>query len=84
MLSTVAGLMVWDTWMAWNTWRKALRCSEDVWMRSQMEMFALTFLSWEVMSALGWPFLVVEGVALVVGSTMVGTGGWPDGRGVAG
>ena len=52
-------------------------------MRSQMEMFALTFLSWEVMSALGWLFLVVGGVALVVGSTMVGTGGWLDGGGTA-
>ena len=43
-----------------------------------MEMSALTFLSWEVMSALGWLFLVVGGAALVVGSAVVGTGGWSD------
>ena len=49
-----------------------------------MEMLALTFFSWEVMSALGWPFLVVGGVALVVGSAMVGTRGWPDGGGITG
>ena len=49
-----------------------------------MEMLALTFLSWEVMSALGWPFLVVGGEALVVGSAAVGTGGWPDAGGATG
>ena len=53
-------------------------------MRSQIEMSALTFLSWEVMSALGWLFLVVGGGALVVGSAMVGTGGWPNGGGTVG
>ena len=49
-----------------------------------MEMSALTFLSWEVMSALGWLFLVVGGEALVVGSAVVGIGGWPNGGGAAG
>ena len=53
-------------------------------MRSQMEMFALTFLSWEVMLALGWLFLVVGEVASVVGSVVVGTGGWLDGGGAVG
>ena len=53
-------------------------------MRFQMEMSALTFLSWEVMSALGWLFLVVGGVALVVGSAVVGAGGWLDGGGTVG
>ena len=53
-------------------------------MRSQMEMSTLTFFSSEVMSALGWPFLVVGGVALVVGSAVVGTGGWPNGKGTWG
>ena len=49
-----------------------------------MEMSALTFLNWEVMSAMRWLFLVVGGVALVVGSIVVGTGGWPVGRGTVG
>ena len=49
-----------------------------------MEMSALTFLSWEVMSALGWLFLVVGGATLVVGSAAVGTAGWPDGGGTTG
>ena len=49
-----------------------------------MEMFALTFLSWEVMSALGWLFLVVGGVVLVVGSDVVGIEDWPDGGGTTG
>ena len=35
------------------------------------------------MSALGWPFLVVGGDALVVGSAMLGIGGWPDVGGAA-
>ena len=42
---------------------------------SQMEMSALTLLSWEVMSALGCYFLVVEGDVLGVGSAVLGTGG---------
>ena len=46
-----------------------------------MDMSTLTFFNWEVMSALGWPFLMVGGVALVVGSAVVGTGGWPNGGG---
>ena len=33
------------------------------------------------MSALGWPSLVVGGEALVVGSAVVGAGGWPDAGG---
>ena len=53
-------------------------------MRSQMEILALTFFSWEVMSASGWPFLVVGGVALVVGSAVAGTRGWPVGGGTVG
>ena len=53
-------------------------------MRSQMEMSTLTFLSWEVMSALGCLFLVVGGDALVVGFAVVGTRGWPDVGGAAG
>ena len=49
-----------------------------------MEMSAQIFLSWEVMSALGCLFLVVGGDGLVVGSTMVGTGGWPNAGGATG
>ena len=46
-----------------------------------MEMSTLTFFSWAVISAEGWSFLVVEGVALVVGSAMVGPEGRPVGGG---
>ena len=49
-----------------------------------MEMSALTFFSWEVMSALGWPFLVIGKGVLVADSDVVGTGGRPDGGGIAG
>ena len=45
------------------------------------DMSALTFLSWVVMSAVGWSFLVVEGVALAEGSSMVGPEGWLAGGG---
>ena len=47
-------------------------------------MSALTLLSWEVMSALGCCFLVVGGDALVAGSAMLGTRGWPDAGGAVG
>ena len=36
------------------------------------------------MSALGWPFLVVGGDALLAGSAMLGIGGWPDAGGAVG
>ena len=49
-----------------------------------MEMSALTFLSWEVMSALSWLFLVVGRGSLAVGSAVIGTGGWPEGGVAAG
>ena len=49
-----------------------------------MEISALTFLSWEVVSALGWPFLVVGGETLGVGSAVVDAGSWPDVGGAAG
>ena len=42
-----------------------------------MEMSALTFFSWVVISAEGWSFLEVEGVALVVDSAVVGPEGCP-------
>ena len=42
-----------------------------------MEMLALTFFSWAVMSAKGWSLLEVDGVALVGVSVVVGSGGWP-------
>ena len=44
----------------------------------------LDFLSWAVMSAVGWSFLVVEGVALEEGSSVVGPEGWLAGGGRAG
>ena len=46
-----------------------------------MEMSALTFFSWAVMSAEGWSSLVVEGVALAEGSAVVGPEGRPAGGG---
>ena len=45
MLSRAADSMDWETWATWNTRRKASQCSEDVWIRTQVEMSALTFLS---------------------------------------
>ena len=47
-----------------------------------MEMSTLTFLSWVVMSAMGWSFLVVEEMALVEGPFMVGPEGWLVSSGV--
>ena len=44
-----------------------------------MELSALTFFSWAVMSAEGWSFLEVEVVALVEGSAKAGPGDWPAG-----
>ena len=44
-----------------------------------MEMSALTFFSWAVMSTKGWSFLEVGIVALVAGSVVVGSGDWPTG-----
>ena len=46
-----------------------------------MEMSALTFFSWAVISTEGWSFLVVEGVALEEGPAEVEldgrfAGGW--------
>ena len=41
-----------------------------------MDMSALTFFSWAVMSTGDWTFLVVGIVALVVGSVEVGSGDW--------
>ena len=38
---------------------------------------SLDFFSWAVMSAGGWSFLEVEGVALALVSAVVGLGGWP-------
>ena len=49
-----------------------------------MDMSALTFLSWVVMSAVGGSFLVVEGVALEEGSSVMGPGGWLAGGGRVG
>ena len=72
MLSRVAGSIVGDTWVAWNTLRKASLCSKEVWIRSQMDMSAFTFFSWAVMSVEGWSFLVVEMVGLAVVSSVVG------------
>ena len=46
---------------------------------SQMDMSALTFFSWAVMSTEGWSCLVVEVVALVAGSVEVGSGDWSTG-----
>ena len=44
-----------------------------------MEMSALTFFSWAVMSAEGWSFVVVGIMALLVGSIEVGSGDWSTG-----
>ena len=76
MLSRAAGSIAWDTWATWNTRRKASRCSEEECIRSQIEMSALTLLSWEVMSVLWCGFLVVEGDALGVGFAGLGAGDW--------
>ena len=72
MHSKAAGSIVGDTWATWNTLRKASLCFEEVWIRSQMDISALTFLSWAVTSAEGWSFLVEEEVGLVVGSSVEG------------
>ena len=42
-----------------------------------MEISALTFFSWAIISAEGWSFLEVEGVALAGVSAVVGPEGWP-------
>ena len=44
-----------------------------------MDMSALTFFSWAVMSAEGWSFLVAGIVVLVVGSVEGGSGDWLTG-----
>ena len=49
-----------------------------------MDMSALTFFSWAIMSAEGWSFLVVGIVALVVGSVEVGSGDWSTGGWLSG
>ena len=46
-----------------------------------MEMSALTFFSWAVMSIEGWSCLMVEGVALAEGSVVVGLKCQPTGGG---
>ena len=42
-----------------------------------MEISALTFFSWDVISAEGWSFLDVEGVASAGVSAVMGPEGWP-------
>ena len=77
MLFKAAGSILGETWAAWNTWRKASRCSKEMWIRSQIEMSAFTFFSWVVMSTVGWSFLVVVEEEEVEGCTGFSTvGGW--------
>ena len=45
MLSRAAGSMVGEMWAASNTLRKATQCSEEVWMRFQIEISAFTFFN---------------------------------------